>query len=80
MVAVSGAQQQPLQIFAIFAAGDRLDQAFETGVVDIALAPGDFLQAGRHTPPELVRLSACGAPYGLLDSASGREAITLDLG
>src|SRR5882672_7903366 len=41
----SAARQKTLQILAVFAFPDRLDQQGEAGIVDIALAPGDLLGA-----------------------------------
>src|SRR5882757_5795943 len=37
------ARQKTLQILAVFAFADRLDQPGEARIVDIALAPGDLL-------------------------------------
>src|SRR5690349_13520536 len=53
----SAAGQQALQIFAVFALLDGLDQAREGAVVDEALAPGDLLRAADlQTLPILDRL------------------------
>src|SRR5580765_8573362 len=41
----SAPRQQPLQVLAVFAVLDRLDQPRQAGIVDIALAPGDLLGA-----------------------------------